>query len=29
MQYQMLDQGAEEILDTIKHLSQVYVIPRL
>lgn len=29
IQYQILDQGAEEILDTIKHLSQVYVIPRL
>lgn len=29
MQYQMLDQGAEEILDTIKHLSQVYVLPRI
>lgn len=29
IQYQMLDRGAEEILDTIKHLSQVYIIPRI
>lgn len=29
IQYQMLDRGAEEILDTIRHLSQVYVIPRI
>lgn len=28
-QYYMLDQAAEEILETTKHLSQVYVLPRL
>lgn len=29
IQYQMLDQGAEEILDSIRHLTQVYIIPRI
>lgn len=29
MQYYMLDQASEEILETTKHLSQVYVLPRL
>jgi len=28
-QYYMLDQSSEEILETTKHLSQVYVLPRL
>lgn len=28
-QYYMLDQASEEILETTKHLSQVYVLPRL
>lgn len=28
-QYYMLDQAAEEILETTRHLSQVYVLPRL
>ena len=29
VQYQMLDRGADDLIETAKHLSSVYVLPKL